>query len=324
MGALSRSGKRCKVPVFGMVLLGLAVPAARSRSPRPPSRGAARQDSAEVAIYNSARSVIDLTRAELLKSYPTEMKNVDFDENSGILNSLLEKIGENVETFFRNFPNTLSKEQVRREFIDRDGKVSDFKTQDFIYSVYSEKNGAWQETRTDTRGREIKAEQMSRTSLLTSGFASMSIYFRPRHQFGCRFRYLGRDESRRRAHVIAFAQRPGFTDVVGIFTSLFVVGQAHLLYQGFAWIDPETFQIVRMVTDLLAPRRDILLMRATSELSFGEIRFESVQESFWLPQEVVVTMETNGSLFRNRHRYSDYRLFTVGAQDKITPPVIKK
>jgi hypothetical protein len=93
-----------------------------------------------------------------------------------------------------------------------------------------------------------------------------------------------------------------------------------LLYQGLVWLDPGNFEILRMRTDLLARRTDIGLTRQTSEIWFSEVRFQSVPQSFWLPREVVVTSESSGWLFRNVHRYSDYRVFTVEAQDKVKPP----
>jgi len=36
-----------------------------------------------------------------------------------------------------------------------------------------------------------------------------------------------------------------------------------------------------------------------------------VAQAFWLPQEVTVTVNWQGMVFRNRHRYSDFALFRV-------------
>jgi len=280
----------------------------------------------EMEIYARARTVVDLTREELLQAYSTELRNLEFEENQQELDSLLADAGERVAAFFRDFPNTVSREQVRRERLGNDGKVMDSVTQSFNYSVSLDKAGNLEESRTGSGGRTIPPERMSVTSFLTSGFVNLPIYFHPSHQFSSRFRYLGRELAEPRAYVIAFAQKPEIADIVGTFstTDIRVPAHAQLLYQGFAWVDPKTCQIVRMRTDLLAPRNDALLARATSEVWFGEVRFKSIPETFWLPQEVVVTLETYGLAFRNRHRYSDYAVLTVAVQDKIIPPVIKK
>jgi VWFA-related protein len=286
-------------------------------APRPAS-------STEMEIYTRARTVVDMTRAELLGAYSFEFRNLEFEESQADLDTLLEKVGEKVAVFFHDFPNTVSSEQVRRERLQYDGTVQDAVTQNFNYSVSVDKMGRLDEGRTDSGGRAIAPERMSDYSFLTSGFVSLPIYFQPSRQFGSRFRYLGRERAESRAYVIAFAQRPGVADVVGEFGPTAMRPGAQLLYQGFAWVDPQTYQIVRMKTDLLAPRDDVMLARVSSEIWFNEMHFKTIAEAFWLPQEVEVALEFNGKLYRNRHRYSDYQVLTVAAHDKITPPIIKK
>jgi hypothetical protein len=43
--------------------------------------------------------------------------------------------------------------------------------------------------------------------------------------------------------------------------------------------------------------------------------------SFWLPREVVVTSTYRNEVFRNRHRYTKYQLFTVESWDKVKVPL---
>ena len=278
----------------------------------------------EMEIYMRARSVIDLTREELLQTYVDELQDIEFEENPKELEPILQKVGENVAAFFRDFPNTVSKEQVRRERLGIDGRVLDSVTQNYNYSAYLDKSGNWDEGRTDNSGHDIPPEHMSGLSFLTSGFASVSLHFHPKHQFGCRFRYLGRQRSESSAHVIAFAQRPGISDIVCTFSTELRPAPARLLYQGFAWVDPRSYQIVRMRESLLAPRSDVFLAAANSDVRFSEVRFQSVTAAFWLPREVVVTLFFYGQLFRNRHRYSDYQVAMVAVEEKIAPPAVKK
>jgi hypothetical protein len=42
-----------------------------------------------------------------------------------------------------------------------------------------------------------------------------------------------------------------------------------------------------------------------------EVRFKDVPQAFWLPEEVTVTVNWDGAVFRNRHQYSDFQLFRV-------------
>lgn len=278
----------------------------------------------ETEIYRRARTVIDMTRGELLQTYPDELGDLELSEDQGELESILVKVGENVQRFFRDFPNTISKEQVRRERLRNDGTVDESVTQNYNYTAYLDKSGGWTEGRTDSGGRDIPPRQMAGMSFLTSGFASASLYFETKHQFGSRFRYLGRQRGEPFNHVIAFAQKPSVSDIVGGFSSVLQPLPISLLFQGFVWVDPKSFQIVRLRQDLLAPRTDAFLAGAISDILYNEVRFQSVATPFWLPRQVVVTIRFSGQQYRNRHRYSDYQVFMVAVEEKIIPPVIKK
>jgi len=94
-----------------------------------------------------------------------------------------------------------------------------------------------------------------------------------------------------------------------------------LLYQGLMWIDPETFQVLRMKSDLLAPRTDVWLDRQTTDIEFQEVRFPDDQK-LWLPREVRVDAVYLRTRYRNRHRYSDYKRFTVASKDEIKRPTV--
>ncbi len=278
----------------------------------------------EMEVYQRARTVVDLTPRELLQNYGDELRDLELAENQEALDLLLRMTGENVERFFRDIPNTIAREQVRRERLRFDGSVEESVTQNYNYTAHLAGLGGWEEARTDTKGRDIAPELMSRQSFLTSGFAAATLYFHPQHQFGCRFRYLGRQRTGPRNHVIAFAQKPGIADVVGHFLSPFRSVPSPLLYQGFVWVDPSSYQIVRLRQNLLAPLIDVFLTVASSDISYSEVRFQSVDIPFWLPQRVVVDLRFAGQRYRNRHTYSDYQVFTVAVEQKIIPPVVKK
>ena len=98
---------------------------------------------------------------------------------------------------------------------------------------------------------------------------------------------------------------------------------AHLLMQGVAWVDKTSFQIVRIRTDLLAPRPDVQLERQTTELTLNKVQLLDVATPFWLPKEVKVYLgirkvEPDGAHFelnyRNEHHYDDYRRYRVSVR----------
>ena len=57
--------------------------------------------------------------------------------------------------------------------------------------------------------------------------------------------------------------------------------------------------------------------RETTEVRYAEVHFKNASSSFWLPREVVVTVEWKDKLVRNAHRYSDFHLFNVETKSNI-------
>ena len=155
--------------------------------------------------------------------------------------------------------------------------------------------------------------------MLTSGFAAASLLFHPTYQSQAAFRYLGRQKvNGRDTYVIAFAQQPGKSRLYGRFR--FGEMSMTTYSQGLAWVDSESYEIIRLHSDLLMPLLEVKLERETTEIAFGEVHFKSIGKEFSLPREVTVTVDWNGKHLRNEHRYSDFKLFKVEAIDKPGTP----
>jgi hypothetical protein len=276
----------------------------------------------QLAIYASARSVVDRTVEELCQIFPEECRDLEFDANQEELTFLLRQTGDCVATFLRDIPNTTSTEQVRRERSLSSGIGGRSSSQSYNYLVLSDGSGKWEEVRTDSRGRPAKYE--SNGFFMTSGFAGFGIFFHPRYQDGSRFRLLGRQISQPGTYVIAFSQKAEAGRPAGEFVTTGMLEPALMMYQGLAWIDSQSHQIVRLRTDLLAPRLDVYLAKQTTEIWFHEVRFSSSPQAFWLPREVAVTIEWKGQVYKNRHFYTEYRVFSVVSDDKLQQPIIKK
>jgi hypothetical protein len=67
------------------------------------------------------------------------------------------------------------------------------------------------------------------------------------------------------------------------------------------------FQIVRMRTDLLKAPPDV--GTETIEIRFNEVRLPVVAKSFWLPNDAVVTRSAKDGAIREKHQFSDYKIF---------------
>jgi hypothetical protein len=274
------------------------------------------QERLSAARRANAKSVLAESPQELLEAMP-ELKGLQVASGQEELEAVLKKTGQGVETFFKTFPNTVSVEQVHQERLSKDGKVRDSRDQKFQYLLLTQA-GKWglgiEEHRTTPGGERTGLVGLNQGLMVTSGFTSASLVFHPAYQDGANFRYLGRQTLEGKdLHVVAFAQKPETARMA----ERFIVDGASVvvLSQGLAWIDPTTFQIVRLRTELLTSQPKVRLERQTTEIHFKEVAFKHVAAAFWLPQQVTVTVDWRGRTLRNLHRYSDFRLFNVATEE---------
>lgn len=305
-----------------LVLTNAASGAGALPSPAASGQAAPASPAAESPSGAHVRSVVDWSPRELIRAIPELRKLVppkNLEESRELLPRVLQQTGANVKRFFEDFPNTTSVERIRT---DRPGQDLSYQDpmgitrtsshsyeQQFNYIALAWRSPAkvgLDEYRTNQRGTPAEPGG----GLVTKGFASMSIHFHPAYQPDSVFRYLGREKFRGRdTLVVAFAQRPAVARIVG---QVEVPGRTVVvLTQGVAWIDSDSFQIVRLRTDLLTPPEGSGLNRQTTEIEYGEIRFKQAGSALWLPTRVTVTLNWRGEVLRNRHEYSDFKLFAV-------------
>jgi tetratricopeptide (TPR) repeat protein len=253
---------------------------------------------------------------------PPDLKGLEPTTDQGQLDSILNAVGKTVAEFFQNFPNTSSLEQIHQEKLGRKLKVGAALDQKFHYLCFTPAK-AWgpgfDEYRADMLGKRTSPQGIQDGYMLTSGFASASLFFHPTYQSQAAFRYLGRQKvNGRDTYVIAFAQQPGKARLNGAFKS----GQISMttFSQGLAWVDSESYEITRLRTDLLMPLPEVKLERETTEIDFGPVRFKGIGKEFSVPRQVTVTVDWDGKHLRNEHRYSEYKLFNVEAIDKPGKP----
>lgn len=292
------------------------------KSLSPAARSLRSQVEARLSMQNSTevQSVVNQPLPELIQAVP-ELKGIEAATGQDELRSILQKTGESVREFFTGFQNTVSREQVREERLNRDGKVKNAQDLKFEYLLVSQPQQGrleLQEYRTDSHGYPTAPTGLDSGFMLTSGFASASLLFHPAYQSGAKFRYLGQQsENGKTRYVVAFAELPDKAEMIERFntndTSVLVV------FQGLAWIDAGTFRIVRLRTDLLKPESKIRLERQTTEITYGPVQFKQFASAVWLPSHVAVTVEWAGKTFRNMHSYSDFKLFNTGTEEHVKP-----
>jgi hypothetical protein len=259
---------------------------------------------------------VEMGSDELRQNYPSEFSDLVFDSNQDGLAALLKNAGMRVEEFFRDLANTSSKEQVFLQILDANAIPQASSRQEFYYLI-SQSGPAWKEDRVDMEGHPASMSN-GRGFVLTSGFALFCVFLHFNHQQGSRFRYLGRDGSGNGAYVIAFSQKPEPGDYLVNYIDPSTHIQTHYLLQGFAWLQPDSYQIKRIQTSMIVPAGP--LKDQVTRVDYQEFQFEGVPHSLWLPGEATVNLRMGSHLYRNKHQYSDYKLFDVQSNYAITKP----
>jgi hypothetical protein len=264
----------------------------------------------ETSLYANAKPYVEMSPAELKSGVP-ELGDLEPAPNQDPLARLLRQTGEKTGDLLHNMPNLIAREKL----VTQSGSKSKPWQQEYEYLILSHPDRnmiVLDEYRTATKGKAAQSAE----DPLTKGFASEWMRFYPANQTESRFRYLGRQAiDGHQTFVIAFAQIP---DAVHFPTRVQFGGTPiAVLDQGVAWVDQTDFRIVRIRTDLLAPRPDIYLQKMTAQVHFTELRLPPMVSSLWLPDEAVVTWNFRGQAGEQRHLYSGYRFY--GVQTKIVP-----
>jgi hypothetical protein len=247
------------------------------------------------------------------------LKGLEPAKSQDELKEILAAAGKNVAELFHDFQDSTSLEKVRQQKLRHNGKVSNEAVEKFRYLCLMPDDPhvpGFTEYRKGIDSTRGGGSVLKGGYMLTAGFVSAALVFSPHYQSGSEFRYLGRQRiDSQETYVVAFAQIPMKTELVGNFT----IGKhsAPTFQQGLAWFNTQNYQIVRLLTDLLKPLPEVRLSKETTQIDYQEVYFKQLARSLWLPKNVTVTVDCGGRTLRNDHQYSDFKLFNVGAAEKI-------
>ncbi len=303
----------------------------------------------ETSIEEKGKTVIEMSEKELRK-FDTAFTFLKFNPRQDELASLLEKAGERVVAFFRDFSNTSSKETIKlartggRQVIDSITwglPIMERREENFNYFIMPGTGKAgisWVEDRADKKNNPVNQKAIP-GYMMSTGYASLCMYLHPDHQPNSRFRYLGRESKKPYAYVIAFAQKPESGDYLAQYTDMpepikirymaqgFVTPEPEKIryaVQGFVWINPDSYQIMRIRTRMLSPEKPGTLKRTMTDVQYDKVRFDDTQREFWLPKTAYIYWEFSNWTYINQHEYSDYHLFSVETEYKIKQPKAEK
>jgi hypothetical protein len=266
---------------------------------------------------------LDQPAKKLIKEMP-ELKGIRPATDQSQLPTILRNTGAQVDEFFDDAVDLVADEEITQERSGGYGLAFVGKPVRDNYLIMRQENGNhrdFDEFRMDEHGNRMDGLRARPGFLITSGFALICMHFSTTVQSESVFRYLGEQKvEQKETYVVAFAQRPDKAT-----TSEMMVGPEgtleNLLTQGIAWIDKDSFHILRMRTDLLRPHPEVGLDQQTTKVNFCEVHLADIAAPLWLPKDVDVYLKLGRSqerlvpiAFRNIHHYSDYRRYRVSVK----------
>jgi tetratricopeptide (TPR) repeat protein len=266
-------------------------------------------------------------RNELLP--PAKWMPPDVDESMPIVESSaacpLSQIQDEVAKRVRGFVDGVNRisatEALEHEVVDRYGLTTKRETRNFTYveSLQEVKPGLYrvEEYRNGTMGLDVFPERLA-----SLGLGSLVMIFHPAY----RDEYEVTCEGLSRWHgapawQIHFRQRPDKPTRLREYNVAKQVFPVAL--RGRAWIAADSYQVVSLETDIVAPIPQIRLKAEHLSIDYAPVKFRKGNEELWLPQSAELFFDLGGRRIHRRHHFSNYMLFSVEENQKIAAPIVK-
>jgi len=90
--------------------------------------------------------------------------------------------------------------------------------------------------------------------------------------------------------------------------------------KGRAWISADSYQIVRLETDLVEPQPQLHLLAEHTAVEYRSVIFQNSNVKLWVPQTAEVYFDWMGQRIHRTHAFSNYMLFSIDEQERIGSP----
>ena len=236
------------------------------------------------------------------------------------LDEVVQKAGKRVEEFIKNVDRFTATEFLNHESINKWGIAESPEKRKFDYVVSIEQYRPGYFSVTEYRGNRYSPAQFP-GGIETHGLPALSLIFHPQNAGNFAMSCEGLAQwNGRPAWQVHFRQRPDKPNTIRAY-KLGENGPSHAVaLRGRAWIAADSYQIVRMETDLVAKLPEIKLLADHTIVDYGPVRFKNRNVEMWLPQVAEVYFDWRGQRVHRRHSFDNYMLFSVDEKQKISEP----
>jgi hypothetical protein len=232
------------------------------------------------------------------------------------LDKILDRTSQRVSEFVDQFSNVKCIEQVTQQKFRPDGKVELEQQSAFDYLVIlTNSDGDINVNESRLPLKEAKINRRRDVSmLLSNGFATLFLVFHPAYINNFEFTDAAGDTiDGRPARKVHFEHIRNTRSIA----ALALRGREYPLeLSGTVWIDASG-NVMRIEAGIASTLEDVGMKTLTSEVRFSPVAFGSEQSAFWFPAEAIVEVDTPKQHWRNTHRFSAYKQFSVTTEEHV-------
>jgi tetratricopeptide (TPR) repeat protein len=238
------------------------------------------------------------------------------------LDDVLQKAGKRIQELVSNVDRFTATESLKHETINRWGLPSSAETRKFDYVVGVEEVRPGQLNVEEYRSSHGSAGDFP-DGVATIGLPALVLIFHPYNAgfFEMTCEGLARWNGAL-GWQVHFRQRKDKPNTIRSYR----IGSGPsypVALKGRAWIAADSYQILRLETDLIAPVPEIRLVTDRTIIEYGPVHFRENDVEMWLPQSAELYYDWKGRRSHRRHGFSNYLLFSVEDKQHISVPKIE-
>ena len=236
------------------------------------------------------------------------------------LNEVVQNAGKRLEELVKNVDRFTATELVTDESINRLGLPAGSEKAQFDYIVSMEETRRGALTVEEYRERRTSSKDFPE-AVMTSGLPAMVVIFHPYYagNFEMTCEGLGRWNGRL-VWQVHFRQRKDKPSTIRSYR-MGPQGQGYpVALKGRAWIAADSYQIVRLETNMVAPMPQIRLAAEHVSIEYAPVNFRQGAMQMWLPASAEIYYDWKGHRVHRQHQFSNYLLFSVDDKQKISAP----
>jgi len=233
---------------------------------------------------------------------------------------VLERAESRIQEFVRDVDRFTATESLTHESINKRGQTSAPVGRKFDYVVSIQEVRKGHLGVVEYRNGGLAMEQFP-GGIVTFGLPALVLifhpYYAPSYEMTCEGSARTNEQLMWLVH---FRQKPDKPNEIKTYQSG-LHGATHSVgLKGRAWIAADSYQIVRMETDLVEPMPQIQLLAEHTAIEYGPVKFRDRDKELWVPLSAEVYFVWRGQQVHRRHSFDHYMLFTVGEKQRIQAP----